>query len=253
MKLINQCTYLSKKILFILFVFLCNLQLLNAQQKFVEVTATDTILAEATTFVYKLIANPAFETTSPDTSSNFKNAEDYYAQTKRNNENNKKYFDSVIAVLRNRKFIFLQHSINNNFAISQSTDQIYSEEIIINSFDSLSLLYDQLKDQKRINGFVTVAKAKNESGYQNILYKKIIDQAYKKARTIAQCSKQKIGSIISVTENKASVGGWTVYPPLSALGDSEIPGHTNIQSGNEILPAKLYSISASFTIRFSVE
>jgi hypothetical protein len=259
MKPFSHHTYFSKKTLFILFLLLNDLQLLNAQQKFVEVTVADTVIAEANTFIYKIIVSPTDDLpVYSDTSTNNKSVYDYYAEAERKNKSKQQYFDSLMLVLKKQKFNFLQHSINNNFAITQSSEQIYSEEIVLNSFDSLSLLYNKLKGLKKINGFVAVAKAKNESYYQNILYKKIIDQAYKKARSIAEYSKQKIGNIISVTENKADKGGWTIYPPLSALGDSEIPGwHTNLQSNNENLPdpdsVKLYSISSSFTIRFSAE
>jgi len=142
------------------------------------------------------------------------------------------------------------------------SDQVFSRHFLVHTLDSLSQLYQLIKNNKHVSATVEVNVASDESPYQQALWKKLIAGATDKAEHIAASTHHKITGILSVTEKPEDkipgASGWTSYPPLSRA--YEIAGwHTTIgPSEVQVLTSTwpintLYPIKGTFVVRFSVE
>jgi hypothetical protein len=215
-----------------------------AQQKFIEVTVSDTVLTKADLFVYKIVLT-SFEDLDQRTQ----------MKTQRT-------FDSLKSVLSAEGFVLISPSLAESYNISRPEMSFLWTHILTHSIDSLGILYRQLRSQKGLTGLLELAVAQQDSAYQAKLYKKILDKAREKAETIAAQSNQHVQGVLAVTENKGEkdgTGGWTSYPPLSDIATSVIPGwHTTILSPAKGIIADpslagWYPLAGTFTVRFGVE
>jgi hypothetical protein len=231
-----------------------------AQQKFIEVTASDTVLAKANLFVYKITLTPEDDFSEFGGPSKTRRSMEDIMQLRRLKAEHT--FDSLKKVLKAEGFNVCKSSLGDSFNIYQHDMPFFSARTVTHSIDSLGLLYRQLRNQKGLIGSLELAVAVPDSSYQKSLFKKILAQAWTKAENIAACNNQHVQGILAVTENKTEeggTGGWTSYPPLSALGDSMIPGwHTTIRAQASIVIADpismdWYPLAGTFTVRFSVE
>jgi len=251
----NSLTMIKEKLLF-LGLLVCVQG--AAQQKFIEVTAEDSILARADCFVYRIMLTPDMEEMERDTL-RYSNYTLYTQKADLLKQSVARYFDSLKLALRQRGFTFIQAAVTDSFNIVQAPG-FASVYVLLHSVDSLSQLHQLLQHQKKLTSLLMAVFARDESAYQKMLYKKLLDAATVKAKNIAAYTHQKIGGILSVTENKTeeekSTRGWTSYAPLSAISDMVLsyavkPGDLVLNSDPR-LPS-LYPIKASFTVRFSTE
>ena len=230
------------------------------QQRFIEVTVADTVLAEAGIFIYKInILNDNDDYDELE----YKNHAAYEKKKMQIQVQKKKTFDSLKNELNKTSFKILPASINESFFISGSENRKYWFNVVTYSKDSLQLLYDKIKNYKSIVGLLETFVAKDELPYYKLLYEKLLLQARKKADMIATISNQKTGNILSVIENKKeenTAGGWTAYPSLSALRATPVlPGwHTTIYppaslSSRQSTDIANYPIYNSLTVRFAIE
>lgn len=225
---------------------------LHAQQKFIEVTVSDTVLAQAQTFVYKLTAIDDFMPYDTSVS-----ADQAIEQRK---SNSKRTLDSLIFILQQKGFNIQPLSTQDTFMLVSSAGITFSRRILIHSVDSLSQLYQLIKNNTRLMASVEVAVARDESVYQKALWKKLLAVAAEKAKTLAVSTNHRITGVISITDKPEymTVGGWTSYPPLSR--DFVIPGwHTTIGASelevlNSTFPINtLYPIRGTCVVRFAME
>ena len=72
-----------------------------------------------------------------------------------------------------------------------------------------------------ISGNIVSKKSDQESGYRELLTKKLLEKALIEATYIAGQSKKSVGKLMQVKDDDisadGSAAGWTSYPPLSAL------------------------------------
>lgn len=229
-----------------------------AQQKFIEVTVSDTVLVKADLFVYKIALAPDREYSEVDTTP--RSPQLLEAMIQQRLQNSRRSFDSLRSALSAGGFVLYKSSLEDSFNIIQSDVYYFSMRIMTHSADSLAMLYRRLRDVKGLAGYLELAVAAHDSSYQKKLFKKILGMARIKAETIAAYSDQRVRGVLAVTENKADggeTGGWTSYPPLSALTESVIPGwHTTIRPAN-IIPASSamgwYPLAGTLTVRFGIE
>jgi hypothetical protein len=232
-----------------------------AQQKFIEVTVSDTVMAKANLFVYQIVITPE------DDVSEFASARKTHISTEEITQQRMlkatQRLDSIKSVFISQGFLSYR-TLGDSFTISRHDIPLFTARFITHTIDSLAIMYRQIKGLKNVMGILELAASTQDSTYQNRLFSKVLAKGRAKAEKIAAFSDQHIRGISSVTENKADEtgpGGWTSYPPLSALSDystSVIPGwHTTIYPRDNIVadPASItsYPMTASFTIRFSVE
>lgn len=230
-----------------------------AQQKFIEVTVSDTVLAKADLFVYKILLTPDDDFSEfGGYSKNHHSMEDVIQQRQLKTG---RMFDSLQSALKAEGFALFKSSLEDSVNIYQRDMPFFLIRIITRSVDSLGILYRQLRHQKGLTGFLELAIAAHDSSYQKKLFKKILEKAWRKAESIATYSDQNVRGVLTVTEKKKEEGvtdGWTSYPPLSALTDV-IPGwHTTLKTPSSIVladPSAMgwYPLAGTFTVRFLVE
>ncbi|MDO6431884.1 SIMPL domain-containing protein [Flavitalea sp. BT771] len=228
---------------------------LSAQEKFIEVSVSDTVLAEAQTFVLKLSVAKDDNTL-------------YYSARNANptqlmeqqNKHAKRSLDSLILTLKQKRFSILPLSAQDTFEMASLSDRTFSRRILIHTLDSLAQLYQLIKNDGRITSSVEVAVAGDESACQKALWEKLIAKATEKATHIAAFTNHRITGVLSVTDTpeEKSSGGWTSYPPLSRY--YALPGwHTSIgPAETDVLVSNVpissfYPIKAACRVRFSVE
>jgi hypothetical protein len=230
---------------------------LIAQEKFIEVTVSDTVLAPADILIYT-VSTTDYEFDGPlmrDTIANGGIA------SWRSLKENRYHFDSVISVIRSKGYTLLPLSAPDSFDIEERVGQrLRSRRVLTSSVGELSRLYQTIQKMSGINASVDMLIS-DDFTYQKTLFKKLISDATGRAATVATLSDRKLGKILSVVENRkeASVGGWTIYPPLSAMGDAAIPGwHANFGAEAPLLNTNLpinnfVPIANTLTVRFAIE
>jgi len=220
------------------------------QEKFIEVTVSDTVLAETSSFVYKVAMTSYAFDRMPDTG----NGKDYEMMVDHLLNIARGHFDSLLAVIRQKGYTVLPLPLQDSFSINEHGMKLYSRTILTHSLDSLARLYQLLRDEKNITAFV--AQYADESLYQKSLYKKLIAAATSKAKIIAMYSGRQLGKILSVEEKAIEKStGWTSYPPLSGLDNSVIPGwHTTIYPTEQVsIFNNLIPLTNTLVVRFAIE
>jgi hypothetical protein len=231
-----------------------------AQQKYIEVTVSDTVLVKPDLFIYKIILTP------DDDPQEFVAArrghqpmEDVYEQRLSKGKNR---FDSLKSALRAGGYAVYRSSLGDSVNIIQPEMSLFFARVITHSIDSLEILSRRLRDMKGLRGYLEESVATQDSSFQEELFRKILRRARAKAESIAAFNDQHVRGVLTVTEGKkedVSGGGWTSYPPLSALTEDLTPGwHTTISGPSKIVVGNLsaigwYPLSGTFTVRFWVD
>lgn len=248
--------------LILLTIFCCCSRVI-AQQKFIEVTVADTVVAKADVFVYKIMLAPDEDYSSLTGSPKYQQQVEAMAQ--RRKQKLRHTFDSLRSALKSRGFVLYNSSLEESVNIYQRDISMLSMRILTHSVDSLEMLSRQLQRHEGLTGYLEVAMAAHDSVFQKRLFKKNLEKAWAKAESIANYSNQHVRGVLTVTENKdegGATGGWTVYPPLSYMAESVIPGwHTTVaKTPVNIVPPEpepssldWYLIAGAFTIRFWIE
>ena len=173
-----------------------------SQQKFIEVNVADTVQATPDLFIYSIMPkdkNELLNDANAFDPKNYKNAEKEIAIKRI------KLYDSLKSALQKTGFTILNQSLGNATMIDD--DKTYAINIITSTTDSVILLYNHIKNLPLVTGFLLVSKAKNESQYYGTLYEKLINDATLKAKKLAELTKQQLGSIYSISENKEEKAG----------------------------------------------
>jgi len=228
---------------------------ISAQEKFIEVTVSDTVLAEAQTFVYKL------SVTKDEISSYYPARNSNPVQLmEQQNKRAKRSLDSLIQTLKQKRFNILPLSARDTFEMTPLSDRTFSRRILVHTLDSLAQLYQLIKNDARIIATLDVTIAGDESSFQKTLWQKLISKATEKAKNIAAFTNHRITGVLSVTDTPEdkTTGGWTSYPPLSRY--FSVPGwHTTIgPAETDVLVSNapistLYPIKATCVVRFAIE
>lgn len=74
----------------------------------------------------------------------------------------------------------------------------------LNSVAELEKLYNSLLSLKGITGNITDIRFEDPEKYKNTLYKKLYDKAHEQATLLASFSKNTLGGLMSIEEEKAS-------------------------------------------------
>jgi hypothetical protein len=230
-----------------------------SQQKFIEVNVDDTVQVKPDIFVY----NIAIENTNNDYEPEVtRDAKAYEKQRAAFQHKLSRLYDSLKTEFTNAGFTLLPQSLESSVQTSEDNNITYTIRLMTTKPDSVKMLYNTIRNTEYAEGYLWLSKAKDETPYLNLLYKKLIEKAQEKATTIAVISGQKLVSIYSVSEtNDMSNAGWTAYPPLSQLSESVIPGwHTTLINNSSYMitdaaaiEADYYVIKRSFTVKFTIE
>jgi outer membrane protein OmpA-like peptidoglycan-associated protein len=234
----------------------------HAQEKFIEVTVTDTAMVKPDQFIYQLMLIPDenFETDTlryADPVAFRKNSASL--KNKRSQQ-----MDSLKQELRKMGFNIFPPNLAEQFNYSAASD-FYSAglTVLTGTTDSLKLLVSMIKKNKSFAGVVTSVFARDETSWFKGLHKKIMQQAERNAGDLALLSGRKLGKIISVIQNKETKeksSGWAIYPPLSSLYSDTVPGwHTEIKNRNDFVTfssdeiSTRYAIQDTLVVRFAME
>ncbi|MES2847842.1 MAG: hypothetical protein V4685_02215 [Bacteroidota bacterium] len=229
-----------------------------AQQKFIEVTVSDTVLIKPDCFMYRISlsrSDNALDTmayTNPDTYKLLLLAKAVAQRTK---------LDSLKKQLKQKNFRCVPASIKEAYQFN--TDYMYGGfnyyfvDVITNTTDSIKLLYNIVSENRDLSGAFIESFTLNKAPYEKRLYQKLLASAQTKAETLALLSKRKVGAVISITEGKEKESqGWTIYPPLSAIADSAAPGwHTTINEPNYTTNETVnnYVMVNSLVVKYALE
>ncbi len=229
----------------------------TCQEKFIEVTVTDTAWVTPNQFIYTIMANPAPEDVLDDTDSG-NGALGYVKRKMTISQRQKMIVDSLRDILNAKGFHILPQNIENSFSANDENSS-FSIQVFTTTVDSIAVIFELVKDKPSLYGTLTWVKATGEEIYRKKLLQKLINTSKDKATTIAAASNLKIANIISVQETPKEEGGWTAYPPLSAFARSAVPGwHTTIYPNHNYSGLKAginnqYQIESSFVVRFAVQ
>lgn len=249
--------HLKQPFLFVLLFICLNA---NSQEKYIEVTVSDTVWVKPNQFVYTISVNPdALEESQDTTNGNFL----YYR--KKQHQLGKKQdaiLDSVKLVLTKKGFFILPVSIRYAYSTDKSI-VLNAVDVLTSSVDSVKALFNFVRDNPVLTGDVGAVFSTRADEYKAQLLKKLISKAQAKAAEIAKLSGIKAGNIISVKESPADYvnGRWTAYPPLSALS-----GRQRFQLEETVAPRRyydfsednmqltdLYQLQNTITVRFAVQ
>lgn len=234
----------------------------HAQEKFIEVTVTDTAMVKPDQFIYQLMVIPdeSFET---DT---LRYADPgAYRQNLASLKNKRaQQMDSLKQELKKMGFNIFPPSLAEQVNYTAAADLYPSGlTVLTGNTDSLKLLVSIVKKNKSLGGMVTSVFARDEISWFKKLDKKLMQQAERKAGELAQLSGKKLGKVISVIQNKETKEkstGWTIYPPLSSLYSDAVPGwHTEIKNRNDFVTfstdevSTRYAIQDTLVVRFAME
>lgn len=225
----------------------------HAQQKTIEVTATDTVYLKATEFWYSIMVDDAADDMNDafDTTSAYKN---YNLRRARAAENKKRLEDSLSALLAGKGFVVLTPAFESSFALNYDNHG-FGINILVHSVDSVQLLYNIIKNNPLVTAYINIRKASDETAARKRLVAKVLAAARAKAAVIADACKLTLGTITTVKEVEND-GGWVAYPPLSALAN--VPGWHTTASKLNLASAKnaevdYYAISATLTVTFTAQ
>lgn len=239
---------------------LCCCQVIG-QQKYIEVTVSDTVMVKPDVFIYRIVSAPWDEALSYVTPRKGRESGGInYALLQSNGIHR---FDSLKTALKAHGFAVLPQALADsvNFT-NESAMRNLSCKVITHSVDSLGMLYRMLADHAGLSCMLESAVAADDSVYQKKLFGKTFAKAHAKAEGLAVYSRQQVRDVLSVTESKAeesAIYGWTSYPPLSSLSSDYISGwHTTIRSSFQtaILDTEhlgWYPLILVLTVRFSAE
>jgi hypothetical protein len=250
-------THLMKKWLLLLFIGLSGR--VFSQQKFIEVRVTDTVLARAEIFVYRIVATPS-ELMSDLAARQDTDYNNYGKRLEDMRRSQKRSFDSLLVSVR-RQFDLLPPRLIDTFLVSVHSLEAFAARVLLHSVDSLARLCYMVRAAGHLIGTVEMAVAADEGPYRDALYRKLLDDAARKAGKIAGYNHQRLGTVVSVTEEKQTepASGWTSYVPLSALGDEGVTGwQTTLQPPQRWVNQTrriddLYAIKGALVVRFEVE
>jgi hypothetical protein len=227
----------------------------TAQEKFIEVTVSDTAWVKPNQFVYTIITNPSIQYDVSDTTvgGDFGNYEKRKGEATRRQ---KLLMDSFKHVLANKGFDVMPERIEDVYS-TYDEPKFYALHILTQSFDSVKLLYHYIVNNQSFYGGITFAKATNESIYNKRLLQKLLIKAKDDANAIAAESNLRTGNIISIKEgvSEKTTGEWVAYPPLSGLARD---GYFFTLSPESFAGAKkdttdLYKIEKTLVVRFAAQ
>jgi uncharacterized protein YggE len=227
----------------------------SSQEKFVEVTVSDTAWVKPNQFVYSIWVLPSAADDNQDTLNNFSSYQKKQLAIK---TKQRQVLDSLRDMVFKKGFFILP--VNVHYAYSTEGEGSNSVDVLTSTTDSLALLYNLIDNNLNVTGRVSSVSSSNEGVYENYLLKKLLSKANAKATEIANLSGIKIGKILSVKEarRESSNGGWAAYPP-HFLSSSMEPAWVETRSTGRYqssdLPTVngLYPIENTLVVRFAVQ
>lgn len=227
--------------LFIL-TLLLNASFFYAQNGFIEIEVRDSVSLKAISYEYTIVAVQDYAVDIDDYE-----ADENINKMKSNNKE-KMALSTVETFLKNNKFTF--ESLNDaNYSIgSNKYGYDFTSEgfkVFVNSVSDLKKITNELKGTSGISGSVTKVNYEENSKYEDVLLKKIIEQSKVKAQKIASLSGLTLGKIIEVKESKESSGDsfMNIMMQLQRLGKNNWPA-TDMEST---------SLSKSFVVKFKAD
>ena len=227
--------------LFIL-TLLLNASFFYAQNGFIEIEVRDSVSLKAISYEYTIMAVQDYAVDIDDYE-----ADENINKMKSNNKE-KMALSTVETFLKNNKFTF--ESLNDaNYSIgSNKYGYDFTSEgfkVFVNSVSDLKKITNELKGTSGISGSVTKVNYEENSKYEDVLLKKIIEQSKVKAQKIASLSGLTLGKIIEVKESKESSGDsfMNIMMQLQRLGKNNWPA-TDMEST---------SLSKSFVVKFKAD
>lgn len=232
----------------------------NSQEKYIEVTVSDTVWVKPNQFVYTISVNPAaLEDTQDTTAGNFLF---YHKKQLESGKRQKQILDSVKLALVKEGFFILPVSIRYVYSTNNS-DFLNSVDVLTSSNDSVKTLFNLVHSNPALTGDIGAVFSTKEDDYNALLLKKIISKAKNKAAELAKLSAIKVGNIISVKEDPTDYtnGRWTAYPPLSALSGKQrfqleeafAPRRYYDFSDDNLQVTDLYKLQNTIVVRFAAQ
>jgi len=229
-----------------------------SQEKFIEVTVSDTVWVKPNQFVYSIAVSPTLgeEGSYNSGGSSFR---PYQKKQSEIANNKRQLLDSIKTLLMKKGFYILPTDIHYVYSTDDKTME-NAVNILTPSVDSVQMLYGIANNNASLIGNLSTVYSDKEDEYASLLLKKLIAKAGLKAAEIAGFSNIKIGNIVSVKEdaNHPKNGEWTAYPPLSSL-----PSRLRLQLQELYMPFKspinnltltdLYKLENTLVVRFAVQ
>lgn len=248
------------KITIILFLAILIQCRLTAQEKFIEVTVSDTAWVKPDNIIYSIRIIRDNEMVA-DTLQ-YADPKSYNKKLMQVLAQQKKSLDSLACELGKKRFRILPPTFWEEYSLAGENEfKDFPIVVKVSSVDSLKILRDLVAVNKNISGFVLKCFAKNERPALNYLYQKIMLEATERAKVLAALSKKKAGQVISVTESEEQKGKseWAIYPPLSSQYKSAVPGwHTDIVDTGFMIGASddivsTYVLYKTLIVRFAID
>jgi hypothetical protein len=204
-------------IAFLLAAFSLPAQTNNAAEKYIEVMAEDTLLAQPDYYEYSIKVIPYSE--NEDLSSGRDIFQMEKEQREASNANEK-----LLQVLRNRKIHYEKAQDAAFVKTPGPANAFYEYTLKFTHIKQLSGFFDEIKDMTQFESYISLSKSSKSDMYEKMLLEKVIKKAGNKAAILAQAAGVKLAGITQIREVEPaektadSVSpGWVVYPPLSAL------------------------------------
>ena len=150
----------------------------KAQEQYVEVAVSDTVLLPADQFVYQVIAMPDMymETTEVVPAAPATRV-DYAKREREMRLLQKKQLDTIEAKLKRAGFVALPAGIQDMMASRGFGNYFLTYQLT--SVDALKRFQDILKTSNNVNAVLQSATSKSEEQYQQRLYAKLMEKAKK--------------------------------------------------------------------------
>ncbi|MCD6065005.1 MAG: hypothetical protein K0R82_2916 [Flavipsychrobacter sp.] len=206
----------------------------GAQEHFVEVVVTDTILIPADQFIFQVMAMPDDMTMETATTTPI----DYSRRERQMRQRQKSMLDSLQAKLMRSGFIPAPLSISDMASGRGYGNQFLTYQLV--SEAELRRFQHALRDAGAVNAVLQSAVSTKEIDYQQRLYAKMMDKARANASALAALSGRKLGSILMVSETADENNRWNPYmPTISSRRPGMMSADTPEVNANYALRGKL--------------
>jgi hypothetical protein len=207
----------------------------SAQNNYIEVSVTDTVVVLADQFTFHLmIMHDAF--IEPDAVRATR--KEYMKTESEIRARQKQMLDDLEIRLKTSGFLVAPMGISDMMA-SRGFGNYYLV-YQIQSVEDLRKFQTVLKSEKHVHTMLQNVTTKQEEVHQKRLYLKLLEKARSRAAYLAGISDKKINSIISISDHVDNYYGRQPYPSTSVTKVSEEP--TNINTS--------YPLNGRMVVRF---
>jgi hypothetical protein len=170
----------------------------NAQNKFIEILATDSVELKPVSFVYQVSSGTEINVFS----------------IKMDKQDNEPVLSLTnIKKLLDKNSFAYQAKGKGNYSIPEKTADS-SVFVTLSSIEELNRLFKVLSNAKGISGKIAEVKYESISPYKADIYQRLYSKAFTDATTLAKVSNNTIGQLISVQEPAQTMDFFSGYQDM---------------------------------------